>query len=287
MKSLLKKMSHFIPDKLYVSVRYKMRLGYWPNLKNPQTFNEKMQWIKLYDRNPEYTVMVDKYAVKEYIAEKIGEDYLIPTLGVWDYFEDIDFDRLPDKFVLKCTHNSGGLVLCQDKSELDMEAARKKINASLKENYFWHSREWPYKNVRPRIIAEKYMENTDGTAINDYKIQCFGGEPDNILVCVDRYSDSGVKYHYFDKEWKYLPYCPYEGISEDQINIGCPERLSEMLEIAKKLSEGIPQLRVDLYEIGGKVYFGELTFFSSSGFDTDITKEADLLMGKKLMLKVD
>jgi len=287
MKTLLKKISHLLSDKTYIALRYKTMLGSWPDLKNPKTFNEKLQWIKLYDRRPEYTKMVDKYAVKEYIAEKIGEQYLIPTLGVWDKFEEIDFEKLPEQFVLKCTHNSGGLVICKDKSRLDIEAARRKINASLKENYFWHSREWPYKNVVPRIIAEAYMENPDGSEINDYKIQCFHGVVDNILVCVERYTKTGVKYHYFDREWNYLPYCPYPGITKDNVNVKRPGKLDEMLEIAEKLSEGIPQLRVDLYEIGGKIYFGELTFFSGSGFDRTITKEADRIMGEQLVLPME
>lgn len=285
MKTVLKKMSHLLSDRAYISLRYRMALGYWPDLKEPKSFNEKLQWIKLYDRRPEYSMMVDKYAVKEYIADKIGADYLIPTLGVWDRFEEIDFGKLPEKFVLKCTHNSGGLVLCQDKSVLDLGAAQKKISASLKENYYWHSREWPYKNVPPRIIGEKYMENEDGSAIRDYKIQCFHGRADHILVCTDRYSDSGVKYFYFDRNWKFLPYCKQGENASEAAKIDPPERLEEMIEIAEKLSEGIPELRVDLYEIGGKIYFGELTFFSSSGFDQTITKEADKILGEKMIIK--
>lgn len=285
MKTVLKKMSHLLSDRAYISLRYRMALGYWPDLKEPKSFNEKLQWIKLYDRRPEYSMMVDKYAVKEYIADKIGADYLIPTLGVWDRFEKIDFEKLPEKFVLKCTHNSGGLVLCQDKSVLDLGAAKKKISASLKENYYWHSREWPYKNVPPRIIGEKYMENEDGSAIRDYKIQCFHGRADHILVCTDRYSDSGVKYFYFDRNWKFLPYCKQGENASEAAKIDPPERLEEMIEIAEKLSEGIPELRVDLYEIGGKIYFGELTFFSSSGFDQTITKEADKILGEKMIIK--
>ena len=284
MKAFIKKLTHIIPDKPYIAIRFRMKMGKWPSFKNPKTFNEKLQWIKMNDRNPLYTKMVDKYDVKEYIAEKIGPEYLIPTLGVWDSFDDIDFDKLPDKFVLKCTHNSGGLVLCHDKSKLDIQAAKKKINASLKENYFWHSREWPYKNVKPRIIAEQFMENPDGSSINDYKIQCINGEPYNILVCIDRFSESGVQFHFFNEKWEYLAYRQYEGITAENINIPRPEKLDEMLEISKKLSKEVPALRVDLYEIGGKVYFGELTFFSSSGFDTDISREADVLMGELFQL---
>lgn len=146
-----------LPDKAFIKLKYKDKFGKKINLNNPQTFNEKLQWLKLYDRNPEYTKMVDKYEVKKYVASIIGEEYIIPTLGVWNKFEDIDFNKLPDQFVLKCTHDSGGLVICKDKSKLDINEAKKKIEKSLKINYYYLSREWPYKNVKPQIIAEKYM----------------------------------------------------------------------------------------------------------------------------------
>lgn len=274
-----------LSDEKFIRKAYKVRMGKELSLENPTTYNEKLQWLKLNDRNPVYTQMVDKYEVKELVASVIGEEYIIPTLGIWERFEEIDFDKLPNQFVLKCTHNSGGLVICKDKSSLNIEKAKKKITRSLAFDYYYNSREWPYKNVKPRIIAEKYMENADGSAINDYKILCFDGNVDNIMVCVGRFEKSGVRYHYFDKEWNYLPYCPYEGINGENVNIAPPEKLNEMLEIAEKLSKGIPQLRVDLYEIKGQVYFGELTFFTSSGFDTTITEEADQILGSKLVLR--
>ena len=274
-----------LSDEKFIRKAYKVRMGKELSLEHPTTYNEKLQWLKLNDRNPLYTQMVDKYEVKKIVASAIGEEYIIPTLGVWDKFEDIDFDKLPKQFVLKCTHNSGGLVICKDKSILNLEKAKQKINRSLAFDYYYNSREWPYKNVQPRIIAEQYMENADGSAIDDYKIQCFDGNVDNIMVCVGRFEKSGVRYHYFDKEWNYLPYCPYEGINGENVNIAPPEKLNEMLEIAEKLSKGIPQLRVDLYEIKGQVYFGELTFFTSSGFDTTITEEADQILGSKLKLR--
>lgn len=285
MKAVLMKLSHLIPDRMYISLRYRLALGYWPSLRHPKTFNEKLQWIKLCDRKPEYSMMVDKDAVKKYIGEKIGEQYLIPTLGVWNRVEEIDFEKLPERFVLKCTHNSGGLVVCKDKSALDLEGAKKKLRAALEENYYWHSREWPYRSVPPRIIAEKYMENEDGSDLKDYKIQCFHGKADHILVCTDRYSDSGVKYFYFDRNWQFLPYCRQEENASEAAKINPPQKLKEMIEIAEKLSEGIPELRVDLYEIQGNVYFGELTFFSSSGFDRTITEQADRILGEKLVLE--
>ena len=166
------KLLNCLPDSAYLKLVYRQSVGKKLNLKNPQTFNEKLQWLKLYDRRPEYTRMVDKYEAKRYVAERIGEEYIIPTFGVWDRFDDIDFERLPNQFVLKCTHDSGGLVVCRDKSRLDFQVARKKIEKSLKTNYYLHSREWPYKNVKPRIIAEQYMEDesTEGLLVlMDYK----------------------------------------------------------------------------------------------------------------------
>ena len=254
------------------------------NLKNPQTFNEKIQWLKIHDRKPVYTTMVDKYATKEYVANIIGEEYIIPTLGVWNSFDEIDFDSLPEQFVLKCNHDSGSTIVCKDKSKLDKVAAKAKLEKCLKRNYFYSAREWSYKNVKPRILIEKYLQNEDGSNIEDYKLQCFNGKVDNIFVCVGRYSPEGVRYHYFDTEWNYMPYCPYEGVDKNNVNIPRPRCLDQMIMIAEKLAEGLPQLRVDLYEIKGKVYFGEMTFYSQAGFDLDITYEADLEMGSKLQL---
>ena len=182
-------MSHIIPDALYLKLRY-WKVFHKPlNLKNPQTFNEKLQWLKLYDRKPEYTCMVDKYKAKQYVAERIGQEYIIPTLGVWDSFDEIDFDALPDQFVLKCTHDSGGLVICQDKKTLDKEAARRRITASLQRNYFWANREWPYKNVKPRIIAEVYMQDTVTAELRDYKFFCFNGTAKLLFIATDRQTE--------------------------------------------------------------------------------------------------
>lgn len=289
-KNIIKFMAKYgllngLSDRKYLELVYEARVGYPLNLDKPETFNQKLQWLKIYSREPKYKRMVDKYDAKEYVKELIGDKYIIPTLGVWDRFEQIDFDLLPNKFVLKCTHDSGGLVICKDKKQLNIDSAKKKINRSLKKNYYWLGREWVYKDLKHRIIAEKYMENADGTDIKDYKLQCFNGHVDNILVCVDRFSSTGVKYHYFDRKWNYIPYCPYEGIDNDNVNVERPKNLDEMIEIAEKLSADLPQLRVDLYEINGKVFFGEMTFYSQSGFDTDITHDADKILGRKLTLK--
>lgn len=273
-----------LPDKLYLKMKsyaYNMKI----DIDNPKTFNEKLQWLKLYDRKPEYTRMVDKYEAKGYVAERIGEEYIIPTFGVWDKFNDIDFDSLPDQFVLKCTHDSGGLVICKDKSKLDIKSAKEKINRCLKRNYYWSGREWPYKNIKPRIIAEKFLENSNTIGLTDYKIQCFSGMVDSIFVCTERFSDSGAKYYYFDREWNYLPYCNVNYADSVDLENLRPKCLSKMIEISEKLSVGIPHLRVDLYNVDDKIYFGELTFYTQSGFDKSITPFADLEMGKKINIK--
>ena len=258
-----------MPDDAYLKRLFKIVVGYDLNLDSPQTFNEKLQWLKLHDHNPLYTTMVDKYEAKKYVGNIIGEMYIIPTLGVWEQFEDIDFSSLPNQFVLKSTHDSGGVVICRDRSLFNVEDA---------------------KDVKPRIIAEKYMENLSTSTsvqvpvLNDYKLQCFDGKFDNIFVAEGRFSERGVRYHYFDHNWNYIPYCPYDDINIHDLEKLKPSCFEEMIEIAEKLSEGLPELRVDLYEITGKVYFGELTFYSQSGFDTDITHEADCILGSKLIL---
>jgi len=194
------KIARIFPDKPYLKMKYWSIMGKKLNIENPQTFNEKLQWLKLYDRNPEYTKMVDKYEVRKYIAKKIGEEYLIPLLGVWDNPDDVDFDKLPDQFVLKCTHNSGlGMCICKDKSELDIAKVKKELEKGLKQNYYLHGREWPYKNVKPRIIAEKYMEDRNGNFI-DYKFFCFKGFAHSVMVCIDR-NIGDTKFYFFDKNW--------------------------------------------------------------------------------------
>lgn len=251
-------------DEAYLKMRYWLSMGKKLNLANPQTFNEKLQWLKLYDRNPEYTRMVDKYEAKKYVADRIGEEYIIPTLGVWERFDEIDFDALPDQFVLKCTHDSGGLVICRDKKTLDKEKARKKIEASLKMNYFYSGREWPYKNVKPRIIAEQYMEDTATAELRDYKIFTFDGVAKALFIATERGSSTEeTKFDFFDTEFRHLPFT--NGHPNAKVRPAKPETFDEMLRLAEKLSANIPHLRVDFYEVNGKAYFGELTFAHWSG----------------------
>lgn len=282
-KNTLRTLSHFIPDKLYIKLRYYKRLHKLPNLKQPKTFNEKLQWLKLYNKNPLYTTLADKYGVKEYIADKIGEEYLIPTLGVWDKFDDIDFDTFPNEFVLKCTHDSGGLVICKDKSKLDIESARRKISKSLKTNYFWHAREWPYKNVKPRIIAEKFMKDRDFDNLNVFKIFNFNGEP-KIIQTIQNDKMPNETIDYFDTDWNLLDL--KQNYPNSQNPLPRPGTLTKMLDLARILAnDTAPFIRTDFYEINDKVYFSEFTFYSDSGFAKFTPEEWDLKLGDWINLQ--
>lgn len=267
---------HFLKLKYFNSFHKKL------NLKNPQTFNEKLQWLKLYDRNSEYTKMVDKYEVKKYVSNIIGEEYIIPTIGIYNSFDEIDFKKLPNKFVIKCTHDSGGLVVCKDKNKLDKNNAKKKIEKSLKTNYYYCGREWPYKNVKPRIIIEKYMCTKEQKELIDYKFFCFNGNPKIILVCSERFSSNNMCETWFDDKWNFLDII--ESSHRVDKTIKKPINLSKMMEFSKKLSKDIPFVRVDFYEINGKTYFGELTFFPASGFERFEPKEWDYKLGEMLKL---
>lgn len=266
-----------IPDKLYIQIKYFYRFHKFANIDNPKTYNEKLQWMKLYDRNPLYTKLCDKYEVKDYVKDIIGEEYLIPTIGIYNSFEEIDFDKLPNQFVIKCTHDSGGLVICKDKNIFDYNKARNIINNSLKTNYYWHSREWPYKNVKPRIIIEKYMEDDSGE-LRDYKFFCFDGNVKALYVASERYSDQETKFTFFDENFNRLDLYNSHPSSKEEINK--PETFEKMKNIASKLSKGFNQVRVDLYEIEGKVYFGEMTFFHMSGFQPFIPEKWDYIFGE-------
>jgi len=276
-------LTKLLPDKLYLTLRFKSRFGKYPDLKSPKSFSEKLQWLKLYDRNPEYTTMVDKYEVKKYVADRIGEQYIIPTLGVWDSFDDIDFDKLPNRFVLKCTHDSGGLFICKDKSELDIEEARKRINISLKRNFYYIGREWPYKDVKPRIIAEQYMEDADTEELRDYKFFCFDGVVRAMFIASERQSvNDETKFDYFDENFNHLPFT--NGYPNADVLPSKPVCFEQMKQLASQLSKGIPHLRVDFYEVDGKIYFGELTFSDSSGLMPFKPEEWDYKFGSWIEL---
>lgn len=272
----------WIPDEKYIKIKYKLEMDKKLNLKNPQTFNEKLQWLKLYDRNPEYTKMVDKYEAKQYVADIIGEEYIIPTLGVWDKFEDIEFEKLPKQFVLKPTHTSGNVFICKDKNNIDYKKLKREVNKWMKRRYYYIHREWPYKNVKPRIIVEKYMENNSGEEIIDYKLFCFNGVPRIILVCSERFSSKNMCETWFDEDWNYLDIT--ENNHRTDKTIKCPINFDEMKILARKLSDGIPFLRCDFYEVNEKIYFGELTFFPASGFEKFEPNEWDKKLGDMLEL---
>lgn len=277
-KGLLK----WLPDDKYLKLSFRATMGKKLNLNAPQTFNEKLQWLKLHDRKPVYTQMVDKYEVKKYVADTIGEEYIIPTLGVWDKFEDIDFDSLPNQFVLKCTHDSGGLVICTDKSKFDYKSAKKKINKCLKRNYYYLNREWPYKNVKPRIIAEKYMVDESGYELKDYKLFCFGGKVKCYKIDFNRF----IEHHanYYDVNGKLLEFGELICAPNYDKELEQPLNIKEMVHLAEELSSGNCFLRVDFYEVDNKIYFGELTFFPASGFGKFVPDEWDYKLGEWIRL---
>ena len=253
-----------LTDEEYIRMRWEIMMGKRTlDLEHPRTFDEKIQWLKLHDRDPLHTILVDKYAVKKWVADKIGDEYVIPTLGVWERFDDIDFDALPDKFVLKCTHDSGSIVFCCGKKQFDIDAAREKLTKCLAQNYFWVTREWPYKDVPPRIIAEPYIVDESGYELKDYKVQVFGGEPKFIQVDFGRFSDH--RRNLYDCEWNYIPAMILYPTAPE--HIAKPECLDDMLNLARKLSEGMIYVRTDFYAIHHKVYFGEMTFHHGSGYE--------------------
>lgn len=272
-----------MPDDEYLKRKFKAVMGNDLNLENPQTFNEKLQWLKLYDRRPEYTMMVDKYKVREYIKEQLGEEYLIPLLGVWDDPDEIDFESLPEQFVLKCNHNSGlGMCICKDKSKLDIPKVKTELRKGLAQDYYLAGREWPYKNVPRKIICEKFMTDESGE-LQDYKVHNFGGIPRLILVCSQRFSESGLHEDFYNTAWEKLdlkrPAHPQSDVEKAQ-----PAELNKMLEFSARLSSQIPFVRTDFYSINGKLFFGEITFFPASGLEKFDPDEWDDKLGSWIML---
>ena len=274
---------HLFPDKFYLRCEYRSRMGRKLNLNNPKTYNEKLQWLKLYDRRDIYTKLVDKYEAKKYVSEKIGEKYIIPTLGVWKSFNDIDFNSLPNRFVLKCTHDSGGLIICKDKTTFDIKLAAEKIEGCLKRNYYWHGREWPYKNVVPRIIAEEYMEDSETSELRDYKFFCFNGKTKALFIATDRQKkDSDTCFDFFDENFNHLDI--RNGHPNAAQTPHKPKCFDEMKYLASTLSTGFPHVRVDFYEVNGKVLFGELTFCHWSGMVPFEPEKWDQIFGSWIEL---
>lgn len=270
--SIVKNFLGFLPDKLYLSLRYRCQMGHWINWKNPKTFTEKLQWLKVYDYKPEYTKMVDKLVAKDYVASRIGEEYIIPTLGVWDKVEDIDWDSLPDQFVLKTTHGGGGcgVVVCSDKTHFDKAKAIEKLQTSMHSNAGKTYREKPYLNVPRKIIAEKFMaerrakENAKISDLPDYKFFCFNGEPHYCQVIRDRHTKETIDF--YDMEWNHMPFVGLNPVAKNGVEpVAKPVHLEQIKEICRKLSKDIKFSRIDLYVIDDKEYFGEITFYPAAG----------------------
>lgn len=266
-------------EELHLKILFYLHMGRKLDLKNPKTLNEKMQWLKLYDRRPEYKCMVNKITAKDYAVKMLGSEYVVPLLGVWDKPEDIDFDSLPDKFVLKTNHSGGntGVIVCKDKSKLNKQDAINKLNKSLRSDISVSLREWVYEGMKKQVFAEALLESSTGD-IDDYKFYCFDGYADAVLVCIDRQIGE-PKFYFFDENWQLKRYNNRGKEAPVDFTLPRPENLDDMFIIARLLSKGIPHLRVDLYNVDGKIYFGETTFFTASGFDANRLPEADLYFG--------
>ncbi len=284
--SILVRLARLLPDKPYLSLKFYKTFGRFPSWENPQTFSEKLQWLKIYDRKPEYTMMVDKYAVKKYVADIIGEEYVIPTLGVWEKPEDIDWDSLPNQFVLKTTHGGGndGVVICQDKRKFDKKMAMEKLNENLKTDLYKIWREWPYKDVTKRVLAEEYIEpRPDIMDLPDYKFFCFDGKVKGLFVATERQKvGAEVKFDFFDADFNHLPF--RQGHDHAAITPAKPENFDLMKKAAELLSKGYPHMRVDFYDIGNKVLFGELTLYHFSGMMPFEPTHWDKVFGDMLTL---
>jgi hypothetical protein len=275
---------NWLRDDLYLKMVYRFKTGRRLELKKPATFNEKLQWLKLYDRNPLYTKLVDKYEVKKYVADIVGEEYIIPLIGVYDSIDDMDFNILPDKFVLKCTNDSGSVIICTNKAELNVEETRAKINKHLKRRYYYHSREWPYKNIKPRIVCEEFVSESDKPP-EDYKVMCFNGHAKLVQIHKDRFSSSHLV-DFYDLKWNKTS-IHVEGFPNTDIVIPRPGNFEKMISLSEILSKDKHYVRIDWYVIGSKLYFGEITFFDASGFLNFENYNDDLLLGSWIKLPID
>lgn len=276
--------NRILSDKKALEISYKIIFKTSLNLQNPSRFNEKLQWLKLYNRKPQHTINVDKYRVREFVKEKIGEQYLIPLIGVYDDPREINFEELPNQFVLKCNHNSGrGMCICTDKSKLNIKKTRRNLKKGLKENYYLHAKEWPYKNVERKIICEKFMTDNSNKDLIDYKFMCFNGQVKMIFTTNDRHLGNKMKIDFFDTKWNILPFTRHYPGSEKPL--GPPKNLKKMIELANILSKDELFVRVDFYEINDKIYFGELTYFPGSGFEEFTPDSWDEKIGKMIDLK--
>lgn len=279
-------LNFLFPDKIYLKIMFWAEMGYSLNLNDPQTYSEKLQWIKLYDHNPLYTQLVDKIAVKDYVKEKVGDTVIIPMLKVWDSPSDIDLSLLPEQFVLKTNNGGGsnGVIVCKDKSTFNLNEAKQKLNKSLNDSIYRTHREWPYKDVKPKVFAEKFMQDESGYELKDYKFLCFDGKVKALFVATDRYlGEHNVKFDYYDRDFNHLDLRQSHENAKHPMTTP-PKNFEDMITVAEKLSEGLKHVRVDLYNINGSVYFGEMTFFHYSGLVPFRPNKWDGIWGQWLKL---
>ena len=270
-------------DERYIRHIYRRSFGRDPDLTDPHTYNEKLQWLKLHDRDPAYRRIVDKAEAKRIIAETFGSEYVVPTLGVYERFDDIPFSRLPDRFVIKCTHDSQSTVICRDRAAFDLAAARRRITRCLRRNYYYRGREWPYRDVRPRIMVEALLDDGHPGGLVDYKFSCFNGQCRMIFTCTDRESEGGIRVTFFDRDWNRMP---FRKRFEPSTDVRRPAGFVKMRDMAEQLAAGLPFLRVDFYEADGQVYFGEMTFYPANGLEPFIPEEWDGILGSWIDLKL-
>lgn len=271
---------NWFPDKPYLKLVYRSEMGKRLNLDAPVTFNEKLQWLKLYDRKPEYSRYIDKYAVRSYISETLGKQYLIPLLGVYDSAEKIDWDSLPNKFVLKCTHGSSANIICTNKDTLDIKASKIKLNGWMKKSWYWFGREWPYKNVTPKIVCETFISETDNTP-DDYKVLCFNGKAKLIEVHIDRYGHHTQDF--YDLEWNKMTIS--QGGTTSDFVYEVPRQFEKMIQLSEQLAANMRHVRIDWFMVQDKLYFGEITLYDASGFDNFDNEDDDYLLGSWINLK--
>lgn len=280
------KIQRLLPDEIFLKLMFRARMGCKLDLENPKSFNEKLQWLKIHNRNPKYTKMVDKYEAKGLIASIVGKEYVVPTYGVWDSFSQIDFSQLPSEFVLKTTHDGGRVFICRNKDTFDYCAARESLSKGLKTNFFWQGREWPYKNVKPRIIAEALLktnsDSNESSELVDYKVMCFNGVAKYCFTCTGRHSENGLHVTFFDRDWKKMPFQRHYPVELGDIQK--PENYCQMLTLAEKLADNMPFLRVDFYEVDGKLYVGELTLYPGNGYEEFFPAEWDDALGEMIKL---
>lgn len=267
------------PDALWLKFIYRLKFHRRLNLKNPKTFNEKLNWEKIYDRNPLYTRLANKYKVKQYVREQIGDQYVVPCYGIWDCYDDIDFSKLPNQFVLKCTHDSGGMIICKDKSLFNKEEAKQKLERTFSNNFYWWTREWVYKNIKPQILADMFLDDHNGNVLRDYKFWCFNGVP-IYMYCTIKAED--IYENFYDMN--FTPVLIDHGFRRAKPEFSKPECFELMKTLAGKLSQGIPFVRVDFFQVDGNVYFGEFTFYDWGGLRPFKDYNQDLELGKLIKL---